>query len=62
MVPQIELNMGNYTLVGDFYVVQLANTNVMLGVQWLISIGMHWNDYHTMEMEWFTLEGKCGCV
>jgi hypothetical protein len=43
--------LGNYTLIDDFYVVDLANTHVVLGVQWLYSLGDIRMSYQDMRME-----------
>jgi hypothetical protein len=37
-VPQMTLNLGNYMLINDFYVVKIPDTNVVLGFQWLYSL------------------------
>jgi hypothetical protein len=40
----LEVTLGNYTLTDDFYVMDLADTHVVLGVQWLYSLGdIHMN-------------------
>ena len=44
-------------MTDSFYVVNVADTNVVLGVQWLYSIGKYTTDYRTMEMEF---QGKGG--
>lgn len=31
-IPKLQLTMGNYTVTGDFFVVDVSNTNVVLGV------------------------------
>jgi hypothetical protein len=38
-------------MTDDFYVVELQDTNVMLVVQWLVSIGRHTVGYKDMELE-----------
>jgi hypothetical protein len=38
-VSNLELNLGNYTMRDTCYVVDLADTDVVLGVQWLITLG-----------------------
>jgi hypothetical protein len=57
-VLRLDVMLGNYTVTYDFYVVELADTNVVLGVQWLISLGKHSLNYQTMELEFKTVDGK----
>ena len=38
-VPSLSVTMGTYTLVDHFFVVDIPGTNVILGVQWLITLG-----------------------
>ena len=44
--------MGTYTLIDHFSVVDIPDTNVILGVQWLITLGKVTTDWETLEMEW----------
>jgi hypothetical protein len=40
----LDVTMGNYMLIDGFYMVDLADTHVVLGVQWLYSLGdIHMN-------------------
>jgi hypothetical protein len=50
-VTRMTLNLGNYVLTDEFYVVKISDTNVVLGVQWLYSLGRYSTNYQTMEME-----------
>ena len=50
-IPKLNITLGNYSLIDDFFVVDVPDTNVVLGVQWLYSIGKYSMDYKTMEME-----------
>ena len=50
-VPKLQVTVGNYTFVDSFYVVDVADTNVVLGVQWLYSIGEHIVNYQIPEMK-----------
>ena len=45
-------------MIDSFYVVNVADTNVVLSVQWLYSIGKYTTDYRAMEMEFQGLDGK----
>jgi hypothetical protein len=38
-ILRLVMTLGNYTLTNLFYVVDLADTNIVLGVQWLQSLG-----------------------
>ena len=50
-VPKLQVTIGNYTFVDIFYVVDVADSNVVLGVQWLYSIGEHSVNYQIPEMK-----------
>jgi hypothetical protein len=50
-ILQLCFTLDNYTVTDDFYVVELQDTNVMLGVQWLVSIRRHTVNYKDMELE-----------
>jgi hypothetical protein len=43
--------LGNYTLTDDFYVMDLIDTDVVLGVQWLYSLGDIHMNYKDVRME-----------
>ena len=34
-VPKLQVTVGNYTFVDSFYVVDVVDTNLVLGVQWI---------------------------
>jgi hypothetical protein len=57
-IPQMNLNLGRYTLTQDFYVVNILDTNIILGVQWLRTLGPIKTNYKTMEMSFNSDEGK----
>eukprot|EP00253_Pinus_taeda_P036497 PITA_36497 len=40
-VPELSVTMGTYTLTNHFFVVDVPDTNMILGVQWLITLGKH---------------------
>ena len=49
-VPDLKVKLGNYIVRDTFYVVDLSNTDVVLGVQWLITLGKITTKYQTLEM------------
>ena len=57
-VHDLEVNLGNYTMRDTFYVVDLSDTDVVLGVQWLIILGKISTNYQTLEMGFRDSEGK----
>jgi hypothetical protein len=57
-VPDLELKSGNYTMRDTFYVVDLSDIDVVLGVQWLITLGNISTNYQTLEMGFRDSEGK----
>ena len=36
-IPNLEMKLGNYIMRDKFYVVDLSDTDVVLGVQWMIT-------------------------
>jgi hypothetical protein len=56
-IPQLSIQMGDYTLTDDFYVLPLEDYDVVLGMQWLQGIGQYIIDHHHMQLE-FLSRGK----
>jgi hypothetical protein len=52
----MKLTLGRHELIQDIYVMNLPDTNIILGVQWLGTLGPITTNYKTMEMS-FTEEG-----
>ena len=44
-IPKLKITLGNNTIIDNFYVVNVSDTNVVLGVQWLYSLGEHIVNY-----------------
>jgi hypothetical protein len=57
-VPNLEMKLGNYTVRGTFYVVDLSDIDVVLGVQWMITLGKITTNYQTLEMGFIDQDGK----
>ena len=51
------IQLGEYELKDDFYVVSIGDNNVVLDIQWLCSLGEFRMNLQTMEMK-FEVEGK----
>ena len=51
-VLELSVAMGTYTFTDHFFVVNIPDTNMILGVQWLITLGKVTTDWKTLEMEW----------
>jgi hypothetical protein len=57
-VPDLEINLRKYTMRDTFYVVYLSDTDLVLGVQWLITLGKITTNYQNMDMGFKDSEGK----
>jgi hypothetical protein len=55
-ISGMKLTLGRHELIKDVYVMDLPDTNIILGVQWLNTLGPITTNYKTMEMS-FTEEG-----
>ena len=51
-VPELSVTMGTYALTYHFFVVNIPDTNMIPGVQWLITLGKVMTDWKALEMEW----------
>jgi hypothetical protein len=57
-VLDLEIKLGNYTVRDTFYVVDLFDTDVVLGVQWMITLGKITTNYQTLEMRFRDNDGR----
>jgi hypothetical protein len=57
-IPQMSLTLDRYTLTQDFYVVDILDTNIILGVQCLNTLGPITTNHKSMEMSFNSEEGK----
>ena len=44
-VSKLTVTLGNYTVTDNFFMVKVPNTNMVLGVQWLYSLGKYTTNY-----------------
>jgi hypothetical protein len=57
-IPGMKLTLGRHDLSHEFYVMDLPDTNIILGVQWLSTLGPITTNYKTMEMSFNEESGK----
>jgi hypothetical protein len=58
MIPNLEVKLGKYTLTDTFYVVDLSYIDVVLGVQWLYSLGEIGFNYQMLTMSFRDASGS----
>jgi hypothetical protein len=56
-IPGMNLTLGRHELVQDVYVMDLLKMNIILGVQWLSTLGPITTNYNTMEMSFIEVAG-----
>lgn len=56
-IANMSMQLGNYEVKDDFYVVNIGDTNVVLGIQWLHSLGEISLNLQTVELK-FQSDGK----
>lgn len=57
-IPRLSIQMGDYTLTDDFYVIGLGEIDTVLGIQWLQSLGRYVQDFRKMELEFMVDKKK----
>jgi hypothetical protein len=57
-VLDLEIKLGNNIVRDTFYVVDLSDIDVVLGVQWMITLGKITTNYQTLEMGFRDHDGK----
>ena len=58
MISDLEVKLGNYTLTTNFYVVDLSDTDLVLGAQCLYSLGEIGFNYQTLTMSFRDASGS----
>jgi hypothetical protein len=57
-IPHMSLTLGRYNLTQYLYVMDLLDTNIILGVQWISTFSPITTNYKTMDMSINFEEGK----
>ena len=57
-IPNLQVNLEYYTVKDNFYVVNVVETNMVLGFQWFYSVGEHSMNYKIPQIIFKYDEGK----
>lgn len=57
-MPTLTVVMGNYLIIDHFFMVDVPDTNMVMGVEWLYSLGRVMTDQRKPEMEFMGLDDK----
>ena len=60
--PTLQVTIGDHTMTNSCYLVNEYDTNLVLGVQWLYSIGEHKVNYQILEMKFQDSKGALRVV
>lgn len=50
-ISQLSIQLGDYIVSDNFYVIGIGEVDVLLGVQWLHSLGIYIQNFQKMELE-----------
>ena len=57
LVPQLSITMANHTMTEDFFIVDLAEMEVILGIQWMETLDEYTQSFKRMDFS-FVADGK----
>ena len=57
-IPKLQVTLGNHTIAHNFYVIIVADTNVVLGVQWMYYLGENTMNYQVPKIRLKNSGGK----
>ena len=57
VIPRLQISMRNYTLTDDFFVIDLVDTDIILGIQWLETFDQYTQSFKRMNFS-FETDGK----
>ena len=57
-IRNLQVNNSDYIVKDNFYDVNVADENMVLGVQWMYSIGEHSVNYYILQISFKDAEGK----
>ena len=60
-IPNLQVILGNHTISDIFYVLNVADTNVVLEAQWFYYLGEHIVNYQVPKIRFKNSEGKPIC-
>ena len=57
LVPQLSIMMANHTVTEDFFIVDLADMEIILGIQWMETLHEYTQSFKWMDFT-FVVNGK----
>ena len=57
VIPRLQISMGNYTLANDFFFIDLVDTDIILGIQWLETFDQYTQSFKRIDFS-FETDGK----
>lgn len=57
LVPQLSITMANHTVTEDFFIVDLDDMEVILGIQWMETLDEYTQSFKRMDFT-FVVDGK----
>ena len=57
LVPKLSITMVNHTVTEDFFIVDLADMEVILGIQWMEALDEYTQSFKRMDFT-FVVDGK----
>ena len=57
-IPKLQVTIGNHIIIDNFYVVNVVDKNVVLGVQWFYYLGEHIVSYQVPKIRFKNSKGK----
>lgn len=57
VIPRLKICMRNYTLTDDFFAIDLVDTEIILGIQWMETLDQYTQSFERMDFS-FETDGK----
>ena len=54
VIRRLQISMENYTIVDDFFIIDLVDTDIVLGIQWLETLDQYTQSFKRMDFSFET--------